>query len=110
MSDKKEEPGSEEERKLNDSFSAVNEASKGAIKFLDNVLKSLVPEKTTRNVKLVISPEKKLVIRKGFLGIGRKEQIIPAVAVDANIYISMNNVLVMDISDKAKMREYYDSL
>ena len=46
-----------------------------------------------------------IVEKKGWFGVGRKIKKIKITA-----HISMNNVLVIDFSDKAEMKEYFDGL
>lgn len=116
MSDNKDNAGHRAEKEaaaaenLNKNLGGVTEAISAYLKMMDGALSNLVPKNTTKVVDLKITPDTQRVIRKGFFGIGRKTEIIPGKTVKANVFMSMNNVMVIDIEDKTVLKEYYNSL
>lgn len=66
---------------------------------MDHIMKSVVPQSIQKKISIEI------VEKKGFWGFGRKVKNVNATA-----HISMNNLLVIDFSDKLEMQKYFDGL
>lgn len=87
------------EENLNESFSKAEEKIKGFTSLVDNMLNTLMPQTPAKIITIEV------VVKKGFFGLGRVTKNITASA-----YISMNNIICFDISDKAEMKKYFDDL
>lgn len=86
-------------KEVNDAIDGATNSIKGALGMFDGIMNRLIPQTAVKNISIEI------VEKKGFCGIGRKTKKIPAAA-----YISMNNIICFDITDKNEMKKYFDDL
>lgn len=91
----------------------TNEFNKKMSDIMSNLGKALddfTPKGVTKKVELKLAEDTEVVIREGFFGFFRKTKIVKAETIVATVYISMNNIICMDIADKTEMRKYFDHL
>ena len=84
---------------INDAFDKYKKSMQSGLGMMDSVLSKLIPQSTVKRITIEV------VEKKGFLGFGRKVKKI-----NASAYISMNNIICLDISDKDEMQKYFDEL
>jgi len=89
----------EEGQKLNDAFKHASESIHNVTNLFDGMLNKLMPQSPAKPITVEV------VVRKGFLGFGRKVKRVPA-----TVYISMNNIICMDFPDKEEMKKYFAEL
>lgn len=88
-----------QEKKINDGIEGLMSMLNTASDKFNGIINHLQPNAPAKIITIEV------VEKKGFFGFGRVVK-----KYKANTYISMNNILCFDFSDKTEMKEYFDSL
>lgn len=78
----------EQEKKLNETINNSNQAIKDALSGFNSIISNLMPQSPAKIIEIEVD--------------GKKHNV--------SAYISMNNIICLDFTDKIEMKKYYDNL